>query len=161
MHGEVCTALLPFPLSFVVIVYFHVCCLHTAVWCTVNTLDTTSNFLCKVRSCRACVCVCVGVCVCNESGVAVCCEVCHCGGWVITVDTNPAGGLAGGIRRSGGVAHCHLWTVTIWSSSSRGLISVCLDPAAQTGRGNTRGGTTRWHQCSGNGLWGDKIRLLL
>ncbi len=26
---------------------------------------------------------------------------------MITVDSNPADGLAGGIRRSGGVAHCH------------------------------------------------------
>lgn len=45
---------------------------------------------------------------------------------MITVDSNPAHGLAGGIRRSGGVAQCHLPSVTIWSSSF-----VFLTPAAR------------------------------
>lgn len=81
---------------------------------TVNLINKFYINLYFARSTFVCVCVC------NDSGDVLWGEVCQCGGWVITVDSNPADGLAGGIRRSGGVAHRHLWTVTIWSSSPWG-----------------------------------------
>lgn len=121
----------------------------------------TINFLCRVRSCCVCICISACVCVCNESGVAVWGEVCQCGGWVITVDINPADGLAGGIRRSGGVAQRHLWTVTIWSSSSPGLTSVCFTPATHSGHGNTCCGMVRRQQSLVNGWWSFQVESML